>query len=120
LDEQVFKQVIVVRRDLRIGRGKLAAQVAHASLTAYLETLKVRPEWAEKWLSTGQRKIVVTASNSEELISIKRSVEEDGIPTALIQDAGLTQLEPGTVTALGIGPAPEAILDKTTRRLKLL
>lgn len=103
-----------------MGRGKLATQVAHASLTAYLETMKVKPEWAEEWLNTGQKKIVLMAPNLEELLSVKRRVEEDGIPTALIQDAGRTQLEPGTVTALGIGPGPEALIDKTTRHLKLL
>ncbi len=120
LDSSAFKQVIVVRRDLKLGRGKLAAQVAHASLTAYLEAARLRPEWASRWLETGQRKVVVAAKNLDELLTIKQRVEEEGLPAALIEDAGLTQVEPGTITALAVGPAPEPLIDKTTRHLKLL
>lgn len=120
LGGEAFKQVIIVRRDLKLGRGKLAAQVAHASLTAYLEAARLRPEWAARWLETGQRKVVVAVANLDELLTIKRRVEEEGLPTALIEDAGLTQVEPGTITALAVGPAPEPLIDKTTRHLKLL
>lgn len=119
-DNVVLKQVIIVRRDLKLGRGKLAAQVAHASLTAYLEAARLKPEWAAKWLETGQRKIVLAAQSLDELLAIKQKIEEEGLPTALIEDAGLTQLEPGTITALAVGPAPEPLIDKTTRHLKLL
>jgi PTH2 family peptidyl-tRNA hydrolase len=115
-----FKQVIAVRRDLKIGRGKTAAQVAHASLTSYLEVLKRRPAWAEAWLRQGQKKVVVAVKDLEELFSLRDEAEAAGIPTALIQDAGLTQLEPGTITALGIGPAPEELIDKVTGHLSLL
>jgi len=109
-----------VRRDLGLGRGKIAAQAAHASLNAYLGAARLRPDWAEAWLRGGQKKVVLAADSLEELLAVKESVERDGIPTALIEDAGLTQVEPGTVTALGIGPAPAELIDKTTRRLKLL
>jgi shikimate kinase len=50
IDTPRFLQLIAVRRDLKIGRGKTAAQVAHASLTSYLEVLKRGPDWAEEWL----------------------------------------------------------------------
>jgi PTH2 family peptidyl-tRNA hydrolase len=117
---EAFKQVIIVRRDLRLGRGKLAAQVAHASLTAYLEAARLKPEWAARWLESGQKKVVVSVANLEELLAIKLRVEEEGLPTALIEDAGLTQVEPGTITALAVGPAPEPLVDKMTRHLRLL
>ncbi|MCS7145416.1 MAG: peptidyl-tRNA hydrolase Pth2 [Nitrososphaerota archaeon] len=118
--EEEFKQVIVVRRDLKLGRGKIAAQAAHASLTAYLETARARPGWASKWLASGQKKVVVAAPSLEELLSVRLRAEEEGIPAALIEDAGLTQVEPGTPTALAIGPAPTSLIDKITRHLKLL
>ncbi len=115
-----MKQVIVVRKDLKMGKGKLCAQVAHASLSSFLETKKRFPEWCEKWLEEGQKKIVLKANSLEELLEIKKKFDELGVPNALISDAGLTQLPPGTITCLGVGPAPEEILDKITGKLKLL
>ncbi len=112
--------MIVVRRDLKMGRGKVAAQAAHASLSSYLETLRRKPEWAERWLREGQKKVVVSADSLEMLLDLRQRAEALGIPTAMIQDAGLTQLEPGTTTALGIGPAPEELISNITSHLKLL
>lgn len=118
--EKEYKQVIAVRRDLKLGRGKIAAQAAHASITAYLEAARLRPEWASSWLASGQKKVVVAVSGLDELLSLMRRADEEGIPTAIIEDAGLTQVEPGTKTALAIGPAPAALIDRITRHLKLL
>lgn len=116
----VFKQVIAVRTDLGMGRGKLAAQVAHASVSAFLAARELRPEWASGWLAEGQKKVVVRVSSLDRLLSLKREAEVRGLPSYLVSDAGLTQLEPGTVTALGIGPAPEDEVDRLTRDLPLL
>lgn len=115
-----YKQVIVVRTDIRIGKGKLAVQVAHAAVSASEKARINRPEWYSEWLKTGQKKAVVKASSLEELLKLKDKSEFLGLPSTLIEDAGLTQLEPGTITALGIGPAPSHIIDTITGKLKLL
>lgn len=115
-----LKQVIIVRKDIKMGKGKLCAQVAHASLSSFLETKKKFPNWCEEWLKEGQKKIVLKVGSLEELLEIKRKFDELNIPNALILDAGCTQLPPGTITCLGVGPAPEEILDKVVGNLKLL
>lgn len=114
------KQVIVVRTDLKMGKGKLAAQVAHASLAAAEEVMKKREDWYDRWKLSGQAKVVVKGSSETELQELQKKARIMGLATALIQDRGLTQLEPGTTTCLGIGPAPSAMVDKVTGELKLL
>lgn len=115
-----MKQVIAVRTDLAMGRGKLAAQVAHASLGAAEEAMRRRSDWFEEWKGQGQGKIVVKVGGEEELCELFRLSKTLHLPTALIEDAGRTQLEPGTSTCLGIGPAPAELVDRVTGKLKLL
>ena len=115
-----MKQAIVARTDIRMGKGKLAAQAAHASLAAAEDAMKRREEWYEDWKSTGQKKIVVKVGSEEELQELYRKAKSAKLPAALIQDKGLTQLEPGTVTCLGIGPGPDDEIDSLTGKLKLL
>jgi len=103
-----------------MGKGKLAAQVAHASLSAAEEAMRWKPEWFNQWKSEGQAKIVVKVQSEDSLHELQREAKAARLPTALIEDRGLTQLEPGTVTCLGIGPGPEESLDRITGRLKLL
>lgn len=115
-----YKQVIVVRQDLKMGKGKLAVQVAHASVSAAEEARRHKPNWFEAWFGHNQAKICVKVETEKQLRLLKGDVEEAGIPNALIQDAGLTQLEPGTTTCLGIGPLPSEIADRYTGELKLV
>ncbi|MGI0085832.1 MAG: peptidyl-tRNA hydrolase Pth2 [Nitrososphaerales archaeon] len=115
-----YKQVIVVRNDLKMGKGKLAVQVAHASVSSVEQARKHRPAWYQAWIHDNQAKICVKVNSEMELRLIKGRVDEAGIPNTLIQDAGLTQLDPGTTTCLGIGPAPSEVLDRYTGELKLL
>ena len=115
-----LKQVIIVRKDLKLPKGKLCVQIAHAAVSAYIEAKKEKPEWANEWLNQGQKKIVVKVDSLAELEKRKKIAEELGLPTALIADAGLTVLEPGTITCLGVGPAPSDIIDKVSGDLKLL
>lgn len=114
------KQVIAVRSDLKMGKGKLAAQVAHGAVAGMEETRRRQPEWVEEWLQEGQPKIVVRVGGLDELLALKVEAEEADIPLALVQDRGLTQLPPGTITCLALGPAPSDRLDPITGRLKLL
>lgn len=119
-----YKQAIVVRRDLRLGKGKLAAQVAHASCEAVFNILErgnsVWREWLESWKRSGQEKVVLRVDTLKELLELYNKAKVAGLPTSLIRDAGHTQVPPGTITAIAIGPAPEHEIDKITGHLKLL
>ncbi len=115
-----MKQAIVVRSDIKMGKGKLAAQVAHASLSAAEEAMGRRAEWFDEWKGEGQAKIVLKTGSEEALRELFKEAKAAKLPAALIEDRGLTQLEPGTVTCVGIGPGPDESLDKITGKLKLL
>ncbi|WIV66216.1 peptidyl-tRNA hydrolase Pth2 [Natrialbaceae archaeon AArc-T1-2] len=112
-----MKQAIVARTDVGMGEGKLAAQVAHASLSAY-ETADDRAR--RRWKDGGQKKIVLKATSERDLHELSELADREGIPNALVRDAGHTQLEPGTVTALAVGPADEQAVDRVTGDLSLL
>jgi len=115
-----FKQVIVVRADLRMSVGKTAAQAAHASLMSYERALEINREWVERWSETGQKKVVLKVTSEKELMELAEKCRYLNLPHAVVEDAGLTELPPGTATALGIGPAPEEQVDKVTGNLPLL
>lgn len=112
-----MKQAIVVRTDIGMGNGKLAAQASHASLKAYENShTKSQSEWKEG----GQKKIVLKVSSEREIHELADQARREGLPNAVISDAGHTQLEPGTVTALAVGPGEENLVDRVTGELSLL
>ncbi|HLI46851.1 MAG TPA: peptidyl-tRNA hydrolase Pth2 [Geobacterales bacterium] len=115
-----MKQAIVVRTDIKMGKGKLAAQVAHASLAAFLESMEKNRAKVEAWLSEGQKKIVLKAESLEKLMDLYKKAKEKGLVAVLIEDKGLTQLEPGTITCIAIGPDEDRSIDEITSKLKLL
>ncbi len=115
-----LKQMLVLRSDLKMGKGKLVAQGAHASVEAYGKALRKNQDWAEAWQERGSAKVAVKVSSEKELVELFEQAKAKGIPSVLIRDAGRTQLEPGTLTALGLGPAPGNLLDPLTAKLKLL
>lgn len=115
-----FKQVIIVRRDLNMGTGKMAAQVAHAAVMGAERVKTSRREWFNSWFSAGQAKVVVKVKNIEELMDVRMRAEKMNLPVVQVQDSGLTQIPPGTITCIGIGPAPSDLIDKVTSELKLL
>jgi PTH2 family peptidyl-tRNA hydrolase len=112
-----MKQVIVVNEALRLPRGKLAAQVAHAAVDAFLDA--TRPA-QEQWLAEGMPKIVVQCDSETQLNDLADRAREAGLPTAVIADAGHTVLVPGTITCLGVGPAADDAVDEITGELKLV
>ncbi|QQR92664.1 MAG: peptidyl-tRNA hydrolase [Candidatus Iainarchaeum archaeon] len=116
----MYQQVLVVRMDLQMDKGKMAAQVAHASLASYLKAQQSKyKNWCDDWLEEGMKKIVVKVQTERELLELFEQVKRQ-FPAALITDAGHTQVAPGSKTCLGIGPAPENELHRYTGRLKLL
>jgi len=111
-----MKQAIVARADLGMGEGKLAAQVAHASLMAFEDAdRRVQSEWK----GDGQKKVVLGADGESQLFELADTAEREGLAHAIVRDAGHTQLEPGTVTALAVGPAREDVVDRVTGKLSL-
>ncbi|MGI0091052.1 MAG: peptidyl-tRNA hydrolase Pth2 [Nitrososphaerales archaeon] len=115
-----YKQIIVVRHDLKMGKGKLAVQVAHAAVSSAEQARKYKPMWYDSWLRENQAKICVRVETEKELRLLKGRIDEAGIPNSIVQDAGLTQLEPGTTSCLGIGPLPSDLADRYTGELKLM
>jgi peptidyl-tRNA hydrolase, PTH2 family len=114
-----YKLVIVVREDLGLSPGKMAVQVAHAAVTAALEAKARHTKWFHAWFEEGQKKVVVRAADLDALKALERKAAELKLPTALVEDAGLTELPPGTTTCLGIGPGPNHLIDAVTGHLKL-
>lgn len=111
-----MKQAIVARRDLGMGDGKLAAQVAHASLMAYERTDE---DARSTWKRNGQTKVVLRVNDEQSLYELQERAKVDGLPTGLVRDAGRTQLDPDTPTALAVGPASEDRIDALTGDLSL-
>ena len=116
------KMVIVVRTDIPMGKGKVGAQCAHAALECFRQasSSKSHQELFSTWLRAGQPKIVLRIPNEQALLNLARDAKSAGLIIAVIRDAGKTQLLPGTVSVLGIGPAPNTIVDPLTLDLKLL
>lgn len=115
-----FKQVVAVRVDLGMSLGKTSAQAAHASVLALEKCRKTNPTWARRWLRNEQRKIVVRVESLKELKALEGKAEVLGLPAATVKDMGLTEVPPGTMTALGIGPGPSDLVDRVTGSLPLL
>jgi len=119
-DDFKNKLVVVVRKDLKLSPGKLAVQVAHAAVTCALQCKKENDRWFKAWYNEGQKKVVVKAETLRELYELKTIADTLRLTTSLVQDAGLTEVPPGTVTCLGIGPGPNPEVDKVTGALALL
>ena len=115
-----FKQVIVLRKDLKLSMGKAAAQACHASVEAFHMICKAREELAHAWLRNGAKKVVLSCKDGKQLKELHKRAKELNLPHALIADAGLTEIPRGTFTALAIGPEEEGKVNKVTGSLPLL
>ncbi|KAF4976158.1 hypothetical protein FZEAL_7136 [Fusarium zealandicum] len=119
------KLVLVVRTDLGMTKGKIAAQCSHATLACY-KTLSHAPadspqrKLLKRWERLGQAKIAVQVKSQDEILELRRKARSLGLTAEVIQDAGRTQIEAGSMTVLGVGPAPRSIVDQITGGLKLL
>jgi len=112
-----LKQVIIVRQDLQLPKGKLAAQVAHASVSAYDKASFLKKN---NWRHTGMKKIVLKVQTLNELENYFKQAKKAKLPTAIIADAGHTVVTAGTITCVGIGPETEEKIDLVTGKLKML
>lgn len=111
-----LKQVILVREDLKLPKGKASAQVAHAAVEAAHRSDK---EKVKAWRAAGMAKIVLKVADETTLLAYHQRAKEAGLTTALITDAGRTVVDPGTLTCMGVGPDEEEKLDDLFRGLKL-
>lgn len=111
-----LKQAIVVRSDLKMGRGKIAAQCAHASVAVLNE---LPPAVFEEWSAGGMKKIVLRAGSERELLDLYKRAKKH-FAVSLVRDAGLTQVKAGESTCIAIGPAEEKEIDSITGKLRLL
>lgn len=141
----MVKQVIIIRKDLNMRKGKMVAQGAHASMKVFFDRMyksRTRPNsWGpdpvnftgvhysmenvskdmEEWIDGVFTKITLAVDSLEELLEIKRLAEEAGLPVAMVEDNGLTEFHgEKTVTCLAVGPAQSEAIDKITVNLKLL
>ena len=112
-----LKQVILVRRDLKLSKGKTATQCAHASIEAVLRS---KDNVVEKWRREGMKKVVLKVENETKLLDYDYKAKRLDLTTALITDAGRTEIPSGTITCLAIGPDEEGKIDKITGKLKML
>jgi PTH2 family peptidyl-tRNA hydrolase len=112
-----MKQVIVVNQALNLPAGKLAAQVAHAAVGAFLAATA---DAQATWIEAGMPKIVVFASDEAALHALESAARQRQIPVCLIRDEGRTVVPPETITCIGIGPALATSIDSLTRSLPLV
>ncbi len=115
-----FKQCIVIRDDLKLSPGKLAVQVAHAAVMALERAEKTDKSVVSRWKAEGQKKVVLRVPGVQDIFRLREEAEQAGLPSAIVADAGLTEIPPGTITALGIGPAQNKQMDKVTGKLRLV
>jgi PTH2 family peptidyl-tRNA hydrolase len=115
-----YKQTIVLRRDLKMSVGKLIAQACHASVeSAEQARIHNRLTW-DRWRREGAKKVILQVSSLEDVRALERKARRFEVPYRIIEDRGLTEVPPGTVTAIAIGPAANDLINKITGNLKLL
>ena len=113
------KMVLVVRNDLKMGKGKAAAQCSHATLAAYKSARSHAPKTLRRWESRGQPKITTKVDDEDALMTALATARSLGLVASVIQDAGRTQIAPGSKTVVAVGPGPEHLVDQVTGQFKL-
>ncbi|XP_076452510.1 peptidyl-tRNA hydrolase 2, mitochondrial-like [Babylonia areolata] len=119
-DNGEIKLILVVNNELKMGKGKIAAQCAHAAVGVVERAFHQDPDTFRQWRLHGQPKVVVRADSTAMLKELGSKAQSLGLVTCLISDAGRTQIAPGSKTVLGVGPGPASLVDQVTGHLKLL
>ena len=115
-----YKMVLCVNMELKMGKGKVAAQCGHAAVGCYKRALRLCPNGVKAWEYTGCAKIAVKCPTEAEMGEIQSRAAQVGIPTYLVEDAGRTQIAAGSRTVVGLGPAPVRVFEGITSHLKLM
>ncbi|XP_042215351.1 uncharacterized protein LOC121861549 isoform X3 [Homarus americanus] len=113
-----FKLVLVVRDDLKMGKGKVAVQCCHATLKAYKQIQKMNPKVLRAWEMNGQPKVILKVNDEATMMDVTSLAMDAGMITSLIHDAGCSQIAPESPTVLGLGPGSVEVLDQITGHLK--
>ncbi|ODQ56404.1 PTH2-domain-containing protein [Saitoella complicata NRRL Y-17804] len=113
------KLVLVVRTDLGMTKGKIAAQCSHATLACYKSLLRHNPALLQHWESAGQPKITLQTKDEEEMLVMQAKALSLGLVARVVRDAGRTQIPAGSATVLGVGPGPRSVVDEVTGHLRL-
>ncbi|KAG9023556.1 hypothetical protein FRB95_012912 [Tulasnella sp. JGI-2019a] len=114
------KLVLVVRSDLGMTKGKIAAQCGHATLACYKALEKTNPALLKHWEHIGQAKVALRCDSEDELLLLQATAQSLNLCARVIRDAGRTQIASGSQTVLGIGPGPVKLINQVTGKLKLL
>ena len=117
VDVIFMKQAMIVRTDLKMGKGKIAAQCCHGAIGAYKKSPQDK---IRKWENEAYAKVVLKVKTKEELLELKKLADQNGISNYLVVDAGRTQIPTSSVTVLVLGPDEDEIIDEVTGDLKLL
>lgn len=112
--------VFLVRNDLKMGKGKIAAQCGHAAVGAYQSAMKKIPHVVRSWENSGCAKIALKCDDKAQLMELRALAKQNQLNTCMIRDAGRTQIEPNSITVVAIGPARVRDIDVVTKHLKLL
>ena len=118
--EEEVKMVLVVNTELGMGKGKVAAQCGHAAVACFKAALVEEPQLVAAWERTGQTKVVVRGGGEESLLAVSLAGRQAGMVVAEVRDAGRSQVEAGSLTVIGLGPANNLLIDKVAGKLKLL
>lgn len=119
-----MKMALVVRKDLKMGAGKAAAQCAHAAVASVEKIHELGPghpwfDWFDAWRVTGCSKVVLQCPDEEEMMKIASAAKAKNVPFVVIRDAGRTQIAAGSKTVISVGPGPKSVVDTVTGHLKL-
>jgi len=109
--------VILVRQDLKLPKGKMAAQCGHAAVEAVMRSSDSK---VEEWRDQGQKKIVLKVVDEKNMMQYVNKAKTEKLVAAVITDAGKTVIAPGTKTCVGIGPDDEEKIDKVTGDLPMM